>query len=310
MTTDSTAHPIEEAPGDAGSNPALAVLRRLGESGTSPTHEDVHLLAAGAAAIRAWERGAFARSFTSLLVLPHPIPVIEALADRGLLADLLPEVEALRHMRSDTGRHKDVWRHTLLVVARIPPDPISRLAALLHDIGKPPTKTVERGGVRFPGHAEVGAEMARRRMQTLAFDKDVTEAVTLLVALHLRINSYEDEWTDSAARRLARDAGTQFERLLQLSRADVTSARREMVARALRRVDLIEARVQQLRDEEHKPVSPIDGAELMAVFARPPGRWIGHIKDRLAELVGSGALGPADRDGALRIAKELIEGMG
>jgi poly(A) polymerase len=287
----------------------LAVVREAGETGREPPPSVRDAVARAVPAIRRVRKADIAAALLEILTTPHPIVALETMTRTGLMALLLPEVEALQHMPPGDGRHKDVYRHTLLVVARTPPDPISRLAALLHDIGKPATKLVERGVVRFPGHAEVGAEMTRRRMRELGFDRPTTAAVTLLVALHLRVNSYEQEWTDSAARRLAREAGDQFERLLDLSRADVTSARREAVERALRRVDALEARVAALRAAEEKPQSPLDGNELMAMFGRPPGRWIGEVKNHLAALVGAGELAPDDRQRAATIARTLVAGM-
>lgn len=161
------------------------------------------------------------RLLLALLTSHRPVAALESLVETGAMARLLPEVEALRHMPTDQGRHKDVYRHTLTVTSQTPPDPLTRLAALLHDIGKPATKVIEHGDVHFPGHAEVGADMARRRLRALGFDRDTVAAVTLLVALHLRVNSYEDDWTDAAARRLAREAGDQFGRLLDLDRKSV-----------------------------------------------------------------------------------------
>jgi poly(A) polymerase len=255
---------------------------------------------------RALPPATLAAELLALLAVPHPIVALETMTRTGLMAVLLPEVEGLRRLPAGGGRHKDVYRHTLVVVAQTPPDPITRLAALLHDIGKPVTKVVERGTVRFPGHAEVGADMARRRLRALGFAPEIVEAVTLLVALHLRVNSYEQEWTDSAARRLAREAGDQFARLLDLSRADVTSARREAVERALRRVDALAARVAALQAAEDKPESPLDGHELMALFGRPPGRWVGTVKAHLAALVGAGDLAPDDKERATAIARALV----
>lgn len=284
----------------------LAVVRAAGETGEEPAPVTREAVAAAAPAVRRAPKREVAEAILGILVTPHPITALETMARTGLMAVLLPEVEGLLHMPSGDGRHKDVFRHTLLVVARTPPDPISRLASLLHDIGKPTTKIVEQGVVRFPGHAEVGAEMARRRLRDLGFDRETIAAVTLLVALHLRVNSYEEEWTDSAARRLEREAGEQFGRLLDLSRADVTSARREMVERALRRVDALEARIAEIHAAEEKPESPIDGNALMAMFGRPPGRWIGAVKNHLAALVGAGDLAPDDRDRAAEIARALV----
>jgi poly(A) polymerase len=284
----------------------LAAVRDAGETGKEPSARIRAAMATAAPAIRRAAKTEVAAALLDLLVTPHPIVALEALAATGLMELLLPEVETLRRM-PPAQRHKDIYRHTLLVVARSAPDPISRLAALLHDIGKPATRVIERGAVHFPGHAELGADMARRRLRTLGFDRATVEAVTLLVALHLRINSYEDEWTDSAARRLAREAGDQFERLLDLSRADVTSARRELVERALRRVDALAARIAALRAAEEKPESPLDGTELMEMFGRPPGRWIGTVKAHLAALVGSGDLAPDDKERAAEIARRLLE---
>jgi len=288
---------------------ALRLVRRAGEEGHLPPPEVCAALAQHAAEVRSAPRKAVAEELLRIMATPHPLVAMDLMARTGLLAELLPEVEALRRMPAGGVRHKDIYRHTLLVMARTPPDPVLRLAALLHDIGKPATKVVERGAVRFPGHAEVGAEMARRRLRALGFDRATVAAVTLLVALHLRVNSYEQEWTDAAARRLAREAGDQFDRLLALSRADVTSARREAVERALRRVDALAARVQALREAEQKPQSPLDGHELMAMFGRGPGRWIGVVKQHLAALVASGQLSPEDKATAARIARELVAQM-
>lgn len=241
-----------------------------------------------------------------VLITPHPAIGIDLLCDSGLAARLLPEVDALRTMTTTGGRHKDVYRHTQLVVAGTAPDPILRLAALFHDIGKPPTKRVEGGTVHFPGHAEVGAEMTRRRLHRLGADADLTDAVALLVALHLRANSYEADWTDSAVRRLDRDAGDQLDRLLALSRADVTSARREAVARALRRVDALAERIEQVRAVDVQPVCPLSGHDLIAMFQRPPGPWIGRIKTHLEAMVAAGDLAPDDRSAAEQVARELM----
>ncbi len=286
----------------------LGLVCTAGEEDRLPDAATTALMARHATLLAGLPRGSLAGSLMQALATPFPIAAIETLTRTGITALLLPEVEAMRRMPAGEGRHKDVYRHTLLVVAQTPPEPVLRLAALLHDIGKPVTKVVERHIVRFPNHAEVGAELARRRLRELGFDKAVREAVTLLVGLHLRINSYEAEWTDAAARRLARDAGDQFDRLLLLSRADVTSARRENVERALRRVDAIEARVAGLRAAEWKPQSPLDGIALMGLFGRGPGIWIGAVKSHLAALVEAGELGAEDTVRAAAIARDLLAG--
>jgi poly(A) polymerase len=284
---------------------ALAVLQAVrvaAESGLRPAGV-VEAIAAG---LDAPPRGPALAEIIRLLVAPHPGIGIDLLCRTGLAARLLPEVEALRRMRSVGARHKDVYRHTLLVVERTAADPVLRMAALLHDVGKPATRTVENGVVGFPGHAEVGADMARRRLRRLGAEAAFVDAVVVLVALHLRANSYEDDWTDSAVRRLDRDAGAQLDRLLALSRADVTSARPQAVERALRRVDALEARIAAVRAADVRPECPLDGHDLMELFGRPPGPWIGLIKKRLEAMVAEGNLAPDDRAGALEVARSLL----
>lgn len=247
-------------------------------------------------------------AIVEILAGAHPEIGLDLLCDSGLAERLLPEVDALRTMPATGGRHKDVYRHTRSVVAGTEADPVLRLAALFHDVGKPPTKRIEDGVVHFPGHAEVGAEMTRRRLRHLDGDPSVVEAVTLLVALHLRANSYEPDWTDSAVRRLDRDAGDQLGRLLALSRADVTSARQEAVTRALRRVDALAERIESVRAADVRPECPLTGHDLLAMFQQPPGPWIGRIKTHLEALVAAGDLAADDTATAEWIAREMMAG--
>lgn len=288
---------------------AVRQVREAAERQTELSEHEIVAIRSATAGAREAERQALLDELTRILLVPDPAYAFDTLARVGLLAALLPEVDALGRMPPGDGRHKDVYRHTLQVVTRSPLDPITRWAALMHDVGKPATKTVERGAVHFPGHAEVGADLTRRRLRALGMPKEMTAPVVLLVALHLRVNSYEQEWTDSAARRLARDAGEQFDRLLDLSRADVTSARPAQVERAMRRVDALAAHVEALRAEENRPRSPLDGAELMELFNRPPGRWIGTVKDHLAALVAANDLAPDDTERARAIAERLVQEM-
>jgi poly(A) polymerase len=246
------------------------------------------------------------QAIIEILTGVHPEIGVDLLCDAGLADRILPEIDALRTMPATGGRHKDVYHHTRRVVAGTEPDPVLRLAALFHDVGKPPTKRIEDGAVHFPGHAEVGADMTRRRLRHLDGDPPLVDAVVLIVALHLRANSYEPDWTDSAVRRLDRDAGDQLDRLLALSRADVTSARQEAVTRALRRVDALADRIVEVRAADIQPECPLTGHELMAMFQRPPGPWIGRIKSHLEALVASGELAPDDTSTAERIARELM----
>jgi poly(A) polymerase len=206
-------------------------------------------------------------------------------------------------------REKDLWEHTKRVVAKAPPRPVVRWAALLHDAAKPQTRSVdELGEVHFFGHERVGADLAGRLLRRLNADKHTIQSVQRLVELHLRPATYEPDWTDSAVRRLMLEAGDKLDDLLDLVAADVTSAREHRQRAAAKRINQLRAHIARLEAEralaEFK--SPLDGDELMRLFDRPPGRWIATIKDHLRELVLDGELAPDDKDRAEKIAREII----
>jgi poly(A) polymerase len=185
-----------------------------------------------------------------------------------------------------------------------------RWAALLHDAAKPQTRSVDaRGEVHFFGHEREGAELARRLLGRLKADKATQTNVARLVELHLRPATYEPDWTDSAVRRLMLEADAVLEDLLDLAAADVTSAREHKQRAAAERVAALRAHIARLEDEHAlaELKSPLDGQELMAMFGRPPGRWIAIIKDHLRDLVIDGELAPDDREEAERIARAMIE---
>ncbi|HEX2023882.1 MAG TPA: CCA tRNA nucleotidyltransferase, partial [Acidimicrobiales bacterium] len=159
-----------------------------------------------------------------LLVVEHPAKGLWFLVETGLADEFLPEVPALALEQDPIQRHKDVLAHTIAVVERTRPDKVLRLAALLHDIGKPKTRSFGRGGVSFHHHEVVGARMAEERMRALRYPTDEIADVRQLVELHLRFHGYGDEvWTDAAVRRYARDAGHLLDRLNELTRADCTT---------------------------------------------------------------------------------------
>lgn len=239
-----------------------------------------------------------------LVLCPAPDAALDLARRCGLLKPLLPDIDRLRAMPKGQGRYKDVYVHTLRVLAATPSDPITRMAALLHDIAKPDTLVIEGGSAHFPNHDLLGADRASRRLRGLGFEEAFVEGVATLVRLHLRANSYEPNWTDSAVRRLHLDAGDHWQRLLDLSYADVTSARPDVVARARRRVQALAEHAQAL--EKPVEVSPLDGNALMERFGRGPGRWIGEVKRELIERVREGALAADDHDAAWRIATEVV----
>ena len=222
-----------------------------------------------------------------LLVVERPGAGLWFLVRTGLAAHFLPELPALSLEQDPVHRHKDVLAHTIAVVEKTSPDKVLRLAALLHDIGKPRTRAFGPNGVTFHHHEVVGARMAEERMRALRYPADEIGAVRRLVELHLRFHGYgEAPWTDSAVRRYARDAGPLLGRLNELTRSDCTT-RNQAKARALsRRMDELEARIAELRErEELDAIRPdLDGNQIMAHLGIPPGRLVGEARAYLLEL--------------------------
>lgn len=264
-------------------------------------------LNARAAAVRALPAAERGHLLVALVEAPRPAACVDLATRGGLLRQILPDVDRLRAMPKGEGRYKDVYQHTLRVLDATPADPATRLAALLHDIAKPDTLIIEGGSARFPNHDVLGADRAARRLRGLELPAALVAAVETLVRLHLRANSYETSWTDSAVRRLHLDAGEHWPRLLDLSNADVTSARAETVARAHRRVAELAAHAQRL--DQPVEVAPLDGTVLMQRFGRGPGRWIGDLKRHLLELVHAGQLDPEDRAAAWEAAARFVSGL-
>ena len=247
-----------------------------------------------------------------LLVSANPAKGLDLLVELGLMEWIMPEVVALRGVSQQAIKvihTKDVYAHVLRVVERSSPRLICRWSALLHDIAKPRTRTVEEGKVHFFGHEDVGAYMARDILKRLHFDRDFIESVSKIVRLHMRANAYTSDWTDGAVRRLMLESGDDLLDLLDLSRADITSYRADKINRAAARVNELTERCQRLQEEaERVPLkSPLDGNELMTIFGRGPGPWLRPIKDHLLSLVIDGVLAPDDKDEAIKIAREMLE---
>jgi len=235
-----------------------------------------------------------------LLLADRPRPGLELMTWTGLADVVLPELPGLQLTIDEHHRHKDVYEHTLTVLDQaialesdadgpVPrPDLVLRLAALLHDIGKPATRRMETGGgVSFHHHEVVGAKMVRKRMRALRFDKATTEAVAHLVFLHLRFHGYgEAHWTDSAVRRYVTDAGDQLERLHRLTRADCTTRNQRKAARLAHAYDDLVRRISELAEQEElRAIRPdLDGTEIMAILGIPPGRDVGAAYQHLLAL--------------------------
>lgn len=246
-----------------------------------------------------------------LLLSPHPAKGLDLLVELGLMPWIIPEVMELRgvNMRTPTLKAtKDVYAHVLRVVERSSPRLLARWGALLHDIAKPRTQSVEDNKIYFFGHEDVGAHMARDILKRLHFDREFIQKVSQIVKLHMRANAYTSDWTDGAVRRLMLDSGDTLVDLLDLSRADITSYRVDKVNRAAARVLELAERCQHLKEEaERVPLkSPLDGNELMELFDRGPGPWLRPIKDHLLGLVIDGLLSPDDKEQATSIARKML----
>ncbi|MYS20387.1 poly(A) polymerase [Streptomyces sp. DvalAA-14] len=246
-----------------------------------------------------------------LILSDHPIKGLRLLVDTGLADRVLPELSALRLELDEHFRHKDVYEHSLTVLEQAidletdGPDLILRVAALLHDIGKPRTRRFEQDGrVSFHHHEMVGAKMTKTRMTQLKYPNDQIKDVSRLVELHLRFHGYgSGEWTDSAVRRYVRDAGPLLERLHKLTRSDCTTRNKRKAEALSRTYDGLEERIAELREkEELNAIRPdLDGNQIMAILAVPPGPAVGKAYQYLLELrLENGPLGEEAATEALR----------
>jgi len=240
-----------------------------------------------------------ADELSKLLRTATPTPGIRLLVDTGLAEHVMPELAAMRLEVDEHHHHKDVYEHSLTVLEQAigyeaerhpgdSPDLTLRLAALLHDCGKPATRRLEPGGVvTFHHHDVVGAKLAKKRLKALRFDNDTIAAVHRLIELHLRFFGYtEGGWTDSAVRRYVRDAGDQLERLHMLTRADVTTRNRRKADRLGFAYDDLEHRIADLRErEEIDSLRPdLDGDDIQRVLGIGPSREVGEAYRFLLEL--------------------------
>jgi poly(A) polymerase len=221
-----------------------------------------------------------------------------------ILGVLFPELVATVDLVQETGRqHKDVWAHTKQVVRQCVRRPLVRWAALLHDIGKVPTRTFTPDGVHFHGHAEVGARMFDRVSQRFAFARDERHTIRFLVKHHLRTNQYGDQWTDSAVRRFHREMAAHMTDLLDLSRADITSKRPGRRKQLLEQISALSDRVDHLIEADAKlpPLPSGVGTAIMTAFEIPPSRLIGDLKRSLEQAIEAGTL-EARREDAYYVA--------
>jgi poly(A) polymerase len=233
--------------------------------------------------------------FTKLLTGADPVTGLRLLVDTGLADRFLPELSGLKLEIDEHAQHKDVYEHTMIVVANAirlegddGPDFVLRMAALMHDVGKPATKAVGRDNrVSFHHHEVVGARLTKQRMKALRYPKDVISDVADLVALHLRFYGYgRGEWTDSAVRRYVTDAGPLLPRLHKLTRSDCTTRNKRKAVNLSADYDALEERIARIAaDEDLARVRPdLDGNAIMQLLGVPPGPVVGQAWRYLKEL--------------------------
>jgi poly(A) polymerase len=287
----------------------MRAARFVSQLGFRPAPRVVHAMTAMSEQINRITAERVQAELSKLLCGAQPRVGVELLVGTGIADHMLPEVPAMRLEIDEHHQHKDVYQHSLVVLEQAVgleepgtgPDLVLRLAALLHDIGKPDTRRhLPGGGVSFHHHEVVGAKMVRRRLRALRYPKEITEDVAQLVYLHLRFHGYgRGEWTDSAVRRYVTDAGPLLSRLHKLVRADCTTRNRRKAMALQRTYDELEVRIARIAAEEDLArVRPdLDGNEIMRLLGIEPGPLVGQAWKHLKELRLD--RGPLEHDAAV-----------
>jgi poly(A) polymerase len=282
----------------------LRAARFAAQLELSPTRKVVEAIERMRERLRIVSAERISDELSKLLQGPRPSRGLELVVETGLAEVFLPELPALRLEQDPVQRHKDVLHHTYAVVEKCDASDLTlRLAALLHDVGKPATREITPDGVSFHHHEVVGARMARERLQTLRYPSQVVDEVVRLVEMHLRFHGYT-EWSDSAVRRYVRDAGPLLDRLNQLTRADCTTQNPLKAKRLEALQDDLEERIARLAEEENleRMRPPLDGNQVMEHLGIPPGPLVGEAREYLMELRLE--RGPVDEDEAYGLLDE------
>jgi poly(A) polymerase len=283
----------------------LRAARFVSELEVAPSHRVVEAIGRMRSRLEIVSRERIRDELDKLLAGPNAGAGLQLLVDTGLAEEFLPELPALALEQDPVHKHKDVLRHTFAVVEGCEASDLTlRLAALLHDVGKPSTREFTAAGVQFHHHEVVGARMAESRLRELRYPSSVVDDVRRLIEMHLRFHGYGEGWTDAAVRRYVRDAGPLLDQLNQLTRADVTTANlfKARQFRALQ--DDLEERIARLAEEENlEAMRPaLDGNEIMEHLGLPPGPLVGRAREHLMEIRLE--RGPIDREEALRLLDE------
>jgi len=277
-----------------GSEAILQVASHIAATGetAAPAITQAARLAAPDLAAEAPER--MREALERVIMGPAANQGLQWLYDAGVLVVLLPELAATVDFSQEAGRrHKDVWEHTKQVVMQAPARPLLRWAALLHDVGKVKTRALlPDGRVTFHRHAEVGARMFSTIARRLGFSRSDRQRIAGLILHHLRANAYEAEWTDAAVRRFDHEMGDLLDDLIELSRADVTSARPGRRQEASRNIEALMERVVAVRalDARVPPLPPGLGDAIMEAFHLQPSRRVGELRKLCEEAIGRGEL--------------------
>jgi len=264
----------------------LRAARFTATLGFVPSDEIVEAMTAMASRLQIVSVERIRDELNKMLVADDPSPGLWLTVRTPLADEFLPELAAMELEQDPIHRHKDVLEHTIAVVAKTRSELLVRLAALLHDVGKPKTRGYAPNGVTFHHHEVVGARMARDRMVALRYPNDMVDAVARLVELHLRFHTYRMGWTDAAVRRYVRDAGDLLDELNHLTRCDCTTRNKRKADALARRMDELEARIAELREREElgrlRPA--LDGREVMELLGVGPGPIVGSALKFLLDL--------------------------
>jgi poly(A) polymerase len=284
----------EGVPAGAGPAAVFDVACRLAETGGSVPAEITAAARVVAKDVASLPGPQLRQGLETLVMAAHADEGLQWLHDSGILTAVLPELEATVNLSQEAGRrHKDVWEHTKQVVMQSPTLPLVRWAALLHDIGKVTTRVMMPDGkVTFHRHAEVGARMFDGISRRLGFARPERSRIRFLIFNHLRANAYEPEWTDAAVRRLDHEMGEALPELIELSRADVTSARPGRRQEAARNIEALLQRVVAIRelDAQVPPLPPGVGNAIMEAFNIPPSRRVGELRKLCEDAIERGEL--------------------
>ena len=282
----------------------LRAARFVSQLGVTPSTRVVSAIERMRSRLAIVSRERIQDELNKLLLGAEPGRGLQLLCDTKLAEEFIPELPALELEQDPIHQHKDVLRHTFAVIENCEPDLVLRLAALLHDVGKPKTREFTAEGVQFHHHEVVGARMAEARLRELRYPSSVIDQVRRLIELHLRFHGYGEGWSDSAVRRFVRDAGPLLDKLNQLTRADVTTGNlfKAKQFRALQ--DELEERIAKLAEQENLEAMrpPLDGHEVMEHLGVPPGPVVGEALAFLMELRLERGL--IDREEAVRLLDE------